>query len=243
MNKICLICERAFVGHFNAKFCTDDCRAQHKRRYELDYWRKNIRAGRGEGRIDPFPDNIERNAFGHWLSGFADGEATFGIRVCGGKRSMNYSPIFRIALRDDDTEILRLIQSFWGCGTLHFSDNARSKIPNAKPIAIYGVQRVSSHIGVVVPHFDMFPLRSKKRNDFAVWRKAVELMAEVHARPRVFRKGGGGSEPVWSSPERAMVDAYAAELRAARLYGRRDHQAPGDRTEPLYSCNEAPKSW
>lgn len=176
--------------------------------------------------IAPFPTGIDREAFGNWLSGFADGEATFLLRLTRSQRrgSFNCQAYFRIALRDDDDVTLRMIQSFWICGRMHHSDNRRSKIANAKPIAIFDVSCVADLVGTVIPHFERFPLRAKKRHDFLIWRKAVELMAEVQKRKYGYAYRGGRKNciamvfPKWKESDWDQIRSLVAELRAQRRY-------------------------
>lgn len=225
MNKTCRRCGGEFVGHFNARFCGEACRLEHKRTYERAWKDAHKSPPKERAPIPPFPAGVVREVFGPWLTGFADGEATFGLgelRNPGRERS-SFTAYFRVAVRDDDAETLRLIRSFWGCGSLNFADNARSKIANAKPVAIYSVQRVADLVSVVIPHFERYPLIAKKRFDFAVWRRGVELMAEVQARPLEYRPGHcpnrhGGTYPKWSAAEREVFRSLSAELSAQRGY-------------------------
>lgn len=216
--KICLVCHQPFVGHFNRKICGPECNRRFKLEYNRSYYREKLKAQPKANVIPPFPEDIEREGFAYWLSGFADGEATFGLRICRQQNKLNCLALFRITLRDDDADTLRMIHSFWQCGRLTLSDNSRSKIKNAKPIAIYGVQSVADLTNIVIPHFERYPLRAKKRNDFLIWRKGVDLMAEIQSRPRVYREGGSGFIPVWSSAEREQFRSISAELVKQREY-------------------------
>jgi hypothetical protein len=241
VTRTCRQCGEPFIGHANAKVCGTRCRRAFNRAY-LRQWKGDHRkAPKPTVVIAPFPADIDRREFGGWLSGFADGEATFGLRLCEqtdrAKPRPNATAGFRITLRDDDAEVLRLIQSFWGCGTLSFHPNSRSRIPNANPIAIYSVQRVADLMDVVVPHFERHPLRAKKRSDFEVWRRGVELLAEIQGRPLIGHLGKGGTLPRWTEADREKLISLSGELKAQRRYA-----APLDFTPALYSCNATPKS-
>jgi hypothetical protein len=177
--------------------------------------------------IVPFPAHIDREAFGNWLSGFADGESSFLLTIAIGKQGRTVPTLhanFRIALRSDDGDTLRLIQSFWGCGVLSFFDNRRCKIPNAKPIAVYAVQAIPGLAEIVVPHFERFPLRSKKAADFAIWKEGIVLLDTIRRRPLQFRPGDGikpghgGAIPKWTEAELIRFLSLKDALQKQRVF-------------------------
>jgi hypothetical protein len=179
----------------------------------------------GKQIIPAFPEDVNRDDFGHWLSGFTDAEASFILReqLFKKRNRFYYFAYYRITLRDDDEATLRLIRSYWQCGNLHNATNQRSKIPNAKPTATYAVNRVADLVRVVVPHFERFPLMAKKRNDFSVWRRGVMLMDSVQKRRMRHFQGHapgyyGGTFPKWTESEREQFRSIAAELRGQRQY-------------------------
>lgn len=212
---VCMICGKEFRKIRSSRTCGPECR-EIKRHPPLKSWPV----------VPPFPDDIDRVAFGHWLSGFADGEATFQLVMATQKNRPfpNFKAFIRITLRDDDIGILRMIQSYWNCGRISLSDNVRSKVPNAKPVAYYEVSCVSDLIDTVIPHLDYHPMRAKKRGDFLVWRKGVELMAAVQKRPLKYREGHcrnrhGGTYPKWTQAESDQFASLSEELKSQRQYG------------------------
>lgn len=221
--KRCMVCKQEFIGHFNAKICGNECRLNFRRKYQRLYRSSFDRSPQEPEVFEPFPPHIDREWFGHWLSGFADGEATFGLRVAKQGPKIAHQGWFRITLRDDDTEVLRLIQRYWSCGIISFQNNARSKITNAKPIACYSVQKVATLMDTVIAHFGHFPLRSKKRNDFAVWRRGIELMAEVQGRPKIGRIVEGGILPSWGDSDRDLFLSLSETLANQRQYAASTH--------------------
>jgi hypothetical protein len=170
--------------------------------------------------IAPFPSDIDRDAFGHWLSGFTDGEGSFALAVtkCRATANLQPSASFRIGLRADETPILRSIQTFFGCGLLIYNDNVRSKITNAKPVMIFCVQESRDLATVIIPHFERYPLRAKKRADFAIWKQGVTLLATVSKRRSVGRLGIGGFYPKWAPEERARFVSLRTALITQRCY-------------------------
>lgn len=174
--------------------------------------------------IAPFPADIDRDAFGHWVSGFTDGEANFCLRVVQLRgKTPQPSAIFRIGLRADDAQVVYQIQSFWQCGVTFFNDNRRSNIKNAKPVIIYAVSKTADLANVVVPHFERYPLWSKKRRDYDLWKQGVGLLDQVQKRKLVYRPGHapnrhGGTFPKWTDAERNTFQELVAAMTQARAY-------------------------
>ncbi len=129
--------------------------------------------------IKPFPSDIDRDEFGHWLSGFVDGEGCFRLATQA-KSTTNHSrsAVFKIGLRSDEREIIEQIRSYFGIGTIsEFHPKA-----NPNPMALYGVNRSDQLKNIIVPHFEKHPLRAKKKRDFEIWRMGVELLFSVRNR-------------------------------------------------------------
>lgn len=172
--------------------------------------------------IDPFPTDIDRDAFGHWLSGFTDGEGCFVLRVGKAKWQPKGFPTacYQILLRCDDRPILERIHAYFGCGSL--CTLIRATTPNGKPQTNFTVRKIPDLMGVVVPHFDRFPLHAKKARDYVIWRKGVELLHRVHIRKRVMRHVNGncrkGCYDKWTDSERDEFASLATALRAQRVF-------------------------
>lgn len=174
--------------------------------------------------IAPFPADIDRDAFGHWLSGFTDGEGSFNLYAvtdASDGRRESLRAAFRLAQRADDTATLQRMQSFWRCGTLHYTSNVRSKIRNAKPVRTFSVSAISDLVSVVLPHFETFPLRSKKQRDFTLWKQGVLMVWEVSRRPspqtgRRWCQHRGISK--WTDDERHQFKVLVEQLKSLRKY-------------------------
>ena len=83
--------------------------------------------------IDPFPEDIDRDGFGHWLAGFTDGEGCFCLPYTRNrKRTDAYTPSarFTINLRADDAVILYTIQSYWRKGRVSVNPLIDKRNPN-----------------------------------------------------------------------------------------------------------------
>jgi hypothetical protein len=122
-----------------------------------------------------FHDQMERDAFGHWLSGFVDGEGYFCLNSQ--KRAWRTRPtpnaIFGITVRVDDMPIMLKISRYFGCGKFQFRKSQR---PTDAATVEWKAISHADLANVVIPHFDSYPLRAKKAKDYAIWKKGVQIL-------------------------------------------------------------------
>lgn len=76
---------------------------------------------------------------------------------------------FEINLHKKDTDILYKLQSFFGIGAVYTRQD--------KPISLYRVTNITYINNVIIPHFTKYPLISKKRGDFLLWSKVIEIIS------------------------------------------------------------------
>ena len=160
--------------------------------------------------IEPFPNDVDRCAFGNWLSGFCDGEACFIIQVDSRSTHVGCHAFIRIQLRDDDLDILRMIQSYWQCGNIYKRKRislTRHNNPNCEYV-VSGWRVLTS---VVIPHFEQYPLRAKKSKDFVIWKDAVEFANTVSLR-------GTGGVKKWSDVCLDVFSSYVSLIKQGRAY-------------------------
>jgi hypothetical protein len=165
--------------------------------------------------IYPFPKSISRSAFGHWLSGFVDGEGSFMLTLIKLRRRPSYRGIpacrFEICLRQDDYKVLELIRSYWGFGSIS-EPPPKVLIPRVgrHPVCRYYSANSELLGRIAVPHFDRFPLRSKKARDFVIWKSAIEVACTARAR---------GPKARWKPDEFQRFLDLADLLRRQRAFG------------------------
>ena len=94
---------------------------------------------------------------------------------------------FALKLPLADEPLLEDLQAFFGVG----------KIYKSRGSAYYRVTR-HQDLPLIVRHFERYPLRSRKRESFDVWKQMVEAKQS-------FRR-----------PDREQLDQLATELRALR---------------------------
>ena len=117
-------------------------------------------------------ENIEKSHLGlHplYVTGFSDGEACFHLAI--GKNTkykIGYyvNPGFSIALHKKDEELLRKIQAFFGgIGVLKVK----------KDIVQFRVFSIKD-FDIILKHFNLYPLITKKLADYLLFKEAVELI-------------------------------------------------------------------
>jgi hypothetical protein len=166
--------------------------------------------------IDQFPNDVDRHLFGAYVSGLIDGEGCFRLSFTRRQRSARETPhvVFQINLRADDLPILRLLQSFFGCGNIHF----RAPIGKTLPQFCFKVTRNTDLVHVVIPHFSRYPLFAKKRFDFTIWSEGVHLVHLVMSRRRRWGGNCPGFAAQWTPAELAHFRVLVEGLKKQREY-------------------------
>lgn len=104
-----------------------------------------------------------------YVTGFSDGEACFHLAI--GKNTkykIGYyvNPGFSIAIHKKDEELLRKIQAFFGgIGVLKVK----------KDIVQFRVFSIKD-LDIIIKHFYLYPLITKKLADYLLFKEAVELI-------------------------------------------------------------------
>ncbi len=162
--------------------------------------------------IPLFPADIDRDAFGNYLSGFTDGEGCFSLeehmaKSTSGRECLYRRATFQVSLRIDDIEILRVIMSFLGCGTV--VERPRQIVGDRT--ARFLVSNKSELHDIIIPQFTQYPLRAKKKRDFEIWRKGVDLMYAVG-----IRGYQSGTHKKWTTLESDKFNRLLRLLRDQR---------------------------
>lgn len=104
-----------------------------------------------------------------YITGFCDGEAAFTYSRSGGA----FNIYFAIRQREDNRNIVERIQSYFGfVGQIYAGKESAPTASSGftKPTAYYRVARVNE-LQVIIQHFDKYPLQSKKREAYLIWRQ------------------------------------------------------------------------
>lgn len=83
------------------------------------------------------------------------------------KTGWSISPVFTISLHSRDTALLKRIQSFFGVG----------KITIRKDRSVYfTVNTLKDLTNVIIPHFEKYPLLTKKQADYVLFKEIIGIM-------------------------------------------------------------------
>lgn len=111
----------------------------------------------------------------HFITGFYDAEGSFIISIyknnkTNSKLAWRVQPVFSLHLHLKDLEWLKSIKSFFNVGVLTVNTD--------KNDVKYTVNSVEDIVNVIIPHFDKYPLESKKYIDYMLFKSAVLLVKE-----------------------------------------------------------------
>ena len=107
--------------------------------------------------------------FNYYITGLVDGEGSFSISVEKDpthRIGYRLKPSFSIGLHKENLSILEQVHKVFGCGAIQFNKN----------IAQFKVEDIKSLKERVLPFFEKYPLRAKKKDDFEIFKKVVLMM-------------------------------------------------------------------
>jgi len=106
-----------------------------------------------------------------YISGFTDGEGCFTFSLSH-KKNMPFgicvTPSFSISQNKQSVDVLHEIQKYFHCGFLR-GDRGTMK---------YEVRQLHYLQERIRPHFEMYPLRTQKQEDFLVFFEVCDLLSE-----------------------------------------------------------------
>ena len=114
-------------------------------------------------------DNQQERLDSRWVSGFVDGEGCFHVSINKiPKMSIGWQvlPEFRIVQHERDESVLEELQQFFGAGKVVTNHGARKELRIRK----------LNDLRNVVLFFKQHPLRTKKKKNFEIFAKILELM-------------------------------------------------------------------
>src|SRR5258708_34186464 len=105
-----------------------------------------------------------------WVVGFVDGEGCFYVGINAQpemKTGYQVLPEFTVVQHERDVQLLYALKKFFGCGVVRQNHGDRMA---------YRVRGLNHLTERIVPFFEKHALKSKKRVDFARFRKILHLI-------------------------------------------------------------------
>jgi len=127
-----------------------------------------------------------------FITGFTDGEGCFSLFVRADRQKRlntikvyyRWQVDFAYTLRGDDIEMLSQIKEYFGCGTVSVSGKKATSSKHNYGQCGYHVVVPNDLIEKIIPHFEKYPLRSKKMKDFEIWKIAVQIIKNAKDRKK-----------------------------------------------------------
>ncbi len=105
-----------------------------------------------------------------WITGFVDGEGCFFVGINKhSEMTAGYQvlPEFTVVQHERDVQLLHALKYYFGCGVVRRNHGDRMA---------YRVRGKNHLLERIVPFFEKHPLKSKKRLNFAKFRRALLMM-------------------------------------------------------------------
>ena len=155
----------------------------------------------------------EKKLPGDYVAGFVDGEGCFYINF---RRDVRHDrknkPIyfywdiaFAIVRRADDKYILEKIKNTLNCGniTINKLGSARFQVTNTNDL-----------VNKIVPFFKKYELRAKKKGDYILWKKALEIFKRNQRKTLNIKRGGSGFHKIdWHPEDLKQLKEIQQEMR------------------------------
>lgn len=111
---------------------------------------------------------MELNA--QWVVGFVDGEGCFHVGINQNQEmtlGVQVLPEFTVVQHQEDEQVLYALKAYFGCGVVRKNHGTRLS---------YRVRGHQNLLEKILPFFEKHQLKTRKRVDFAKFRKVVRLM-------------------------------------------------------------------
>jgi len=111
-----------------------------------------------------------------YIVGLSDGEGSFCVYVRKPEKQTWHTRVechYYIKLREDDKPLLMKVKNFFRCGRVDFQKEYRE---NQRDNYRYQVSSLRELRETIIPFFERHPLQSKRKKDFSLFCKIVELV-------------------------------------------------------------------
>ena len=113
--------------------------------------------------------------FAWYITGFVDGEGCFSVSFNLRSRlsvGIEARPSFSVSQNKRNFEILEIFKEYFGCGAIRFD--------NSDQTFKYEVRSIEDIIKRVIPHFEKYPLKTSKLNDFNLFKDICDQVSKNH---------------------------------------------------------------
>ncbi len=118
------------------------------------------------------------NLNAQWIVGFVDGEGCFHVGINKNQKmklGVQVLPEFTVVQHQVDEQVLHALKDYFGCGVVRKNHGTR---------LCYRVRGQDNLLDRIIPFFEKHQLKTRKRIDFAKFRKVLLLMKkEEHLKP------------------------------------------------------------
>lgn len=119
--------------------------------------------------------NCKNHSIDPWfITGLFDAESSFVVTILKNPRyktGWNVQARIQIKMHERDRDLMMKIQEFFG-GIGYISN------PNKNTAVEFRVSTINDIANVIIPHFDNYPLLTKKYSDYILFKKIIMLMLE-----------------------------------------------------------------
>lgn len=119
--------------------------------------------------------NCKNNSIDPWfITGLFDAESSFVVTILKNPRyktGWNVQARVQIKMHERDRDLMTQIQKFFG-GIGYISN------PNKNTTVEFRVSTMKDIVNVIIPHFDNYPLLTKKYSDYVLFKNILKLMLE-----------------------------------------------------------------
>ena len=108
-----------------------------------------------------------------YVTGLVDGEGSFLISFQQRPKmrtGIEVRPSFTLSQHQRNIEALEFLQNFFDCGSIRFNRSDETYK--------YEVRSIDDLARVIIPHFEEYPLRTSKRNDFLVFKNICAVIQQ-----------------------------------------------------------------
>lgn len=111
------------------------------------------------------PASLRLRNIPEYISGYVDGEGCFTVtfnKRTKAKLGWELRPSFSVSQNEDRRQVLDIIREYFGCGSIRrdFADKTVK----------FEIRDHNDLVSKVIPHFEQFPLLSRKQKDFELFK-------------------------------------------------------------------------